>query len=304
MKAPPELAVLAAAQDGLITRQQALGCGVSQSAIRHALRPGGEWQRLTPGIYATFTGPLQERHWVRAALLYAGPAAVVTGAVACRAYGMRYLPSAATLELLVPPHVRRAPIPFAMIHRVTSMPAARMVRGIACAPPERAALDAVRGEQRLRDVRATLSEVVQRKLTTLERLVSEHDRIDRRGLTLARVAFDDIAAGCRSAPECDLRDLIRQSLVLPEPCWNGPLPDAPEMVPDAYYKEARLALEVDSVEWHGFGEAAEQTERRRALYARLGWRVLPISPHRIREEPMAVLAEIEAAVTAGLSSVA
>jgi hypothetical protein len=77
---------LAAAQDGLVTRRQALECGVSIDALRRAVRKG--WQRVVTGVYATFTGPLQERHLVRAALLYAGPEAMVSGAVACRAYGL------------------------------------------------------------------------------------------------------------------------------------------------------------------------------------------------------------------------
>ncbi|HET6752476.1 MAG TPA: hypothetical protein VFH23_00825, partial [Jiangellaceae bacterium] len=60
---------LAAAQDGLVTRRQALECGVSIDALRHAVGKG--WQRVVTGVHATFTGPLQERHLVRAALLYA-----------------------------------------------------------------------------------------------------------------------------------------------------------------------------------------------------------------------------------------
>ncbi|MGH8825570.1 MAG: hypothetical protein ACRDVN_14015 [Jiangellaceae bacterium] len=60
-------------------------------------------------------------------------------------------------------------------------------------------------------------------------------------------------------------------------------------------------IEVDSVEWHRFGDAPETTERRRARLAALGWTVLPVSPRRIREEPMAVLREIEAAYLAGIA---
>ncbi|HET9565331.1 MAG TPA: hypothetical protein VFP27_12705 [Mycobacterium sp.] len=56
---------------------------------------------MVTGVYATFTGPLQERHLVRAALLYAGPEAMVSGAVACRAYGLRYVPADGRLLLLV-----------------------------------------------------------------------------------------------------------------------------------------------------------------------------------------------------------
>lgn len=122
--------------------------------------------------------------------------------------------------------------------------------------------------------------------------------MDRRGMAHARQAIDDVVAGCRSAPECELRDLIRTSTVLDEPVWNQPLPDDESLVPDGYYRAVLLALEVDSAEHHGFGDGPELTEQRRARYASLGWRVLPLSPRRIRQEPRAVLAEIETAYRA------
>ena len=42
--------------EGVITRAQALGCGLSLAEIRHRIRPGGPWQRLLPGVYLTVTG--------------------------------------------------------------------------------------------------------------------------------------------------------------------------------------------------------------------------------------------------------
>jgi hypothetical protein len=306
MNIPSELRAVAQAQDGVITRQQALKHGLSKSAIRHALGEGGHWKKIIPGVYATFTGPLQDRHRVRAALLYAGGEAMVTGAYACRGYGMKYVPrqAHAVPEILVPAHVRRAPISIAKIRRVKSLPAVRFVRGIPCAPPERAALDACRDVQSLRDVRAVLCEVVQRQLTKVERLVGEFGNLDQRGMAHAKCALGDVLAGCRSAPECELRDVIRTSTVIDEPVWNEPLPDDAGLIPDGYYRKARLALEVDSFEHHGLGDGPELTEQRRARYASLGWRVLPISPNRIRHEPKDVLAEIETAVLADTSNAA
>ncbi|WP_162605424.1 hypothetical protein [Jiangella ureilytica] len=39
----------------------------------------------------------------------------------------------------------------------------------------------------------------------------------RRGGATARRIIKDIDAGCRSAPECELRDLVLTSRILPEP---------------------------------------------------------------------------------------
>jgi hypothetical protein len=118
--------------------------------------------------------------------------------------------------------------------------------------------------------------------------------------------LSDVLAGCRSTAECDLRDVLSVSTVLDQPVWNQPLPDADgaDLHPDACLARARLVVEVDSIEWHRLGNRVEATERRRARYAALGWTVLPVSPHRIRDEPALVLAEIEAAFLAGLARAA
>lgn len=164
--------------------------------------------------------------------------------------------------------------------------------------PERAALDAARSASALHVVRAVLCEVVQRRLATADRLNTELARVDSRGMANARRAVGDLLAGCRSAPECELREAVRTSRELPEPVWNQPLPDASDIVPDGYIEELRLVLEVESMEHHQFGDAPERTERRRARLASLGWRVYPVSPRRLRDEPSIVLAEIEAAASA------
>jgi hypothetical protein len=303
MQMPIDLLVLARAQDGLVTRRQVLAAGMTVDALRHALGRGNRWQRVLSAVYATFTGPLRERHLVRAALLYAGEDSMVTGQVACRAYGLRYVPVASRPEILVPEHVHRAPIAIAKIRRTRYLQSPRVIRSFPCAPPERAALDACRDERALRPVRALLCEVVQRGLTVPDDLVAALAQGPSAGSALSRRALADVVAGCRSAPECDVRDLVSMSTVLEEPAWNQPLPDpnGSDLRPDACWKRARLVLEVDSNEWHRLGDSVEVTERRRARYAALGWTVLPVSPRRIREEPAAVLAEIEAAFLAGIA---
>ncbi len=181
------------------------------------------------------------------------------------------------------------------------------------APIQRSAIDAARGlsqasaenrqEHRrvLRDVRALLCEVVQRRRCTVADLRTELEAAARAGTAPARVAIGDIEVGCRSAPECEFRDLVRSSRLLPEPLWNQPLPGCGFLHPDACWPEARLVVEVNSWEWHGYGNAPEETERRHALYASLGWTVLPISPYRLRTERSAVLCEVVAAYCAGLT---
>lgn len=280
MSVADELGLLAAAQDGLVTRRQAVACGMSEAAIRHALGPGGRWQRLAAGIYATFTGPLTPRHRVRAALLRGGDAAMISGGHACRAYGLRYVPAGVTLVCLVPAEAQPTRLAFAEFRRTSAMPMPRSIDGVPVAPPDRAVVDTCRGRHPLRTVRALLCEAVQTGLTTYQQLADAVGEAKWAGSGLVRLALGDLAVGCRSAPECELRDLLRTSIVLDGAVWNEPLPDAggSRLIPDVHWRDARVVVEVDSSEWHRLGAAVERTEQRRARYAALGWIVVPISP--------------------------
>lgn len=275
--------------------------------LRHALRSDGPWQRVVRGVYATFSGPLNELHRMRAAVLYGGPGAMITGAVACRARGLRYGPADdGFVDVPVDEgrYVRDAA--FIRIHRTNRLPDPTWWRAavptparlraapagpteplppdiearpglIPLVPAARTALDTVRAMRstsqpahQLQDTRALLSEFVQRRRCSVDALAVELARAPRRGSGIARRVLDDLVAGCRSAPECELRDLVRSSPILPEPRWNLPLPGYPSTIPDACWPEARLAVEVDSREWHAYDNAPARTEERHALYARLG----------------------------------
>jgi hypothetical protein len=150
----------------------------------------------------------------------------------------------------------------------------------------------------LRAVRALICEAVQRALVGTDELVRELEEGPRRGSALARRAIDDVVAGCRSAPECELRDVLSLSDVLPPAVFNELIPGDRWLRPDAHWPERRLIVEIDSVEWHRQGNAYERTEQRRAYLASQGWTVIPVSPERLRACPHEVLAEIEAAYLA------
>ncbi|MBO0868615.1 MAG: type IV toxin-antitoxin system AbiEi family antitoxin domain-containing protein [Micromonosporaceae bacterium] len=62
-------------QHGILTRRQALACGLSPGEVRARLS-SGRWQRVYQGVYANFTGELPRPAQLWAALLSAGPGAV------------------------------------------------------------------------------------------------------------------------------------------------------------------------------------------------------------------------------------
>lgn len=74
-------------QEGVITRAQVLGAGISRHALQVKL-DSGRWQRLHSGVYAAFSGkPDREAmHW--AAVLGAGPRAVLSHETAAELYGL------------------------------------------------------------------------------------------------------------------------------------------------------------------------------------------------------------------------
>jgi len=52
----------------VISRRQALEHGFNASKLRHRLRPGGPWQKILPGVYATTTGTVTSDQRQMAAL--------------------------------------------------------------------------------------------------------------------------------------------------------------------------------------------------------------------------------------------
>lgn len=74
-------------QCGVITRAQALEAGATDKMITCMLR-AGSWQRMHPGVYATFTGEPARPAVQWAAVLRAGPRAALSHQTAAELYGL------------------------------------------------------------------------------------------------------------------------------------------------------------------------------------------------------------------------
>jgi hypothetical protein len=81
-------------QRGVISRGQAMACGMSDIAIRVRVR-NGRWQRLADGIYATFSGEPPRVALIWAALLAAGPGAAISHQTAAELYNFGRRPAQA-----------------------------------------------------------------------------------------------------------------------------------------------------------------------------------------------------------------
>lgn len=286
-------------QQGLVRRDQALACGVTDDAIRRRIGPGGRWRRLVPGVYATFTGELTERQRLVAALLLASPGAMLGCATALRLFGLKYLPKhRSTVHVLIPHSKQLSSVAFVVFHRTTTLPAPRWVFGLPVCPPARAIIDTCREMANLRDVRALVLEAVQRRIVRLTQLEQALAAAAKAGTALVRRAISDGRAGCLSAPEAELRDILMRSKILPKILWNVPVFDRSGYLvgtPDGWIEEVGLALQVDSREHHAEGLGGEDTQRRDNRFGRAGIPSLQFTPWRIRNEPEQVLREVEEA---------
>lgn len=282
---------------GVITVARLTELGVPSRTCYRRCRPGRQWRRLLPGVLLLNSGDPTRRQLVDAALLYAGPDAVVTGATACRRQGLRALPDHPFLvHLLVPLERKVGSSGHVIIERTTRLPTAVVLDGAPLAPLVRSVLDECRRLGSRQAVSALLSEAVQRG-ASLPELFDELDAGSSRGTAIPRDALHRIADGARSAAEVDAMRVWRMS-GLPEPGWNHELRDeSGEYIatPDGYFVAVSLAWEIDSYDFHFGKQQYAATVARNARYAAAGIAVLQTLPSRLRTEPKRVVAELVAA---------
>jgi len=289
-------------QQQVISRSQALACGMTAGVLRRRAEPGGPWQRLLPGVYLTVTGsPTRDQREI-AALRYAGDRSVITGLTALRRIGIR-VPDRDQVTVLVPANRHARSISYVTIWQTIRMPELVMYRGpIQFALPDRAAADAARELTSMNEIRAVVANGVQQRWCTVEGLDAELRAGPRRGSSPLRRVLAEVASGVRSVPEGDLRKLL-DAAGMPMPLFNAKVYAGREFIarPDAWWPDAGVAVEVDSMEWHLSPEDWQLTMSRHARMSAQGIIVLHFTPRQIRTESDRVIAQIESALAAGRS---
>ena len=275
------LADLLRKQNCLVARGQAIGCAMSEGALRHRIRIDGPWQVVLPGVYLGSTGNLTWSQREMAALLYAGPEAAISGPAALAWHGIR-VQRTDVVDVLVPARRKRQDIEFVRLHRIEAMPRMIFPEGeIRYVPPARAVADTVRGLRGTDEVRAVVAAAVQRGKVQVWQLAEELSRGPARGSARLRRALAEVADGVRSVAEADLRSLIKRKR-LPDPLYNPRLYVGEEFlaVPDAWWPDAGVAAEADSRQWHLSPRDWEQTLARHSRMSAAGIIVLHYPPSR------------------------
>jgi hypothetical protein len=292
------------AQSQVITRNQALACGLTSKAIEYRIRVGGPWCRLLPAVYVAVTGTVTPGQREVAAQLYAGPRGILTGPAAVRRHHLTCAGPDA-IDVLVPWATRRQSAGFVRVHRTRQIPQYCYRTGVVrFTKPARAVADAARFLTRFNDVRSVVSEALLHNKCTVQELSRELAIGGAPHSALLRKALEEVDDGVRSMAEAEFRLLITRS-GLPEPVFNAQLYDARgrfiAMV-DAWWARAGVAAEVDSREYHTKADDQDKTsERHNRLTARHGIHVLHYAPKRIRTKGQLVIAELTEAIKEGLA---
>lgn len=119
MDIPDELLQLARCQGGIVSGAQAAGLGVPYSTVRSKV-DSGRWRRVYRGVFATFTGPLSRNAQLWAAVLSAGPGAVLSHETAAEVDHLVDEKSAA-IHLTIPGDRRVHVAPGLVVHRANHL---------------------------------------------------------------------------------------------------------------------------------------------------------------------------------------
>lgn len=287
-------------QHDVITRPQALESGLTRSALAHRIRGGGPWQVLLPGVYLSVTGRPDHDQLAMAALLYAGPDSMLTGAAALRRHHLAAQVSA-VIDVLVPAERQCRSRSFVAVQRSTRIPADILVAdAIRYAPAARAVADAVRGMTDVRQARTLTAAALASGACSLQQLERELAEGPIRHSALLREVISSIREGTGSAPRGALRALLTRSK-LPLPAFDAGIYDGASMVArvDAWWAEAGVAAELGSGGWQLVPGNWEEAMRRQTRLAEHGIIVLQLSADQLEDEPDAVLAAIRNALAAG-----
>jgi hypothetical protein len=289
------------AQYGVITRAQALECGMPHATVERRAAPAGPWQKLLPGTYLAVTGtPTVEQQHV-AALLYGGPDSVITGPAAIRLHRLRS-PGPSTVDVLIPWAAKRQSTGFVRIHRTRRMPGFYTTGPIRFARAGRAVADAAHGFTRLDDVRAVVAEAVQRRACTIAEIGLELEEGSRRDTRHLRTALAEVRAGARSVAEARFMKRVERS-DLPMPEFNVMLvaadgTDIAEV--DAWWAEAGVAAEIDSVEYHFYRSDWLKTDARNSRMLKYGIFPHHFAPSRIDSDWDSIYDELKCSIEKGL----
>jgi len=295
-------------QSGVITWAQATAL-VGPGKVRHLIATG-RWRRLCRGVFVTADGQLEPVHRLWAAVLAAGPGAVLAGLAAARAGGLRRIPRQQRdgIDVLVPASrraanlLRRMPaeFPAVFVQRTRYLPEQDLQRGRPTRTTiGRALVDAAQWAITDHEAQGILAAGCQQRRVLPADLLAVIDRmpnLSRR--RLIRSTVQDLAGGADALSEIDLMRLCRR-FALPPPEYQRRRKDAAGRVRylDAYWPAWHLHVEVDGAHHMNAGQWEADMRRQNDIWV-AGDRILRFSAFQARHRAGDVAEQIRRALVA------
>jgi hypothetical protein len=232
----------------ILTVDEASRYGISAQGMAWRTSTG-EWRRLLPRTCRTGTDVTRYDR-LRAALAFAGPGSLLSGAAALWSSEFR-IAFPDTVLVLVPPTNWVRSTAWVRIRRTSRAMTQLQDIGPTRVEVARAVADHALTLTRLDDVRHIVARAIRESRCTLDELSGELEAGPRNGSALLRQALSEVAAGAASAPEARAAAILRRCGAPPfEQNVRIHLPDGRCFVLDLYWRRLRAVLEIDSVEYH------------------------------------------------------
>ncbi len=285
-----EIVRLSRAQNGVVTADQLLALGLTRHAIQARVERG-RLVRQFRGVYAVGDPTLMPLAWQSAALLSAGPSAVLSHRTAAALWGLTE-PNPEVIDVTV---VGSRPRPRAGIrlhyarslrdvtshHNLRVTTVARTLIDFAAQASTSELADAfgeARAKRRLTDAKLAFA---------LNRAPSNHP-----GAAVVRAMQREGGTYDRSRAERLMRRHLRAA-GLPQPQVNAILLGH---LADFLWPDQKLIVEVDGYDTHGNRAAFEADRRRDQVHVAAGYVVIRVTWRQLQREPLAVIAAIAQAL--------
>ena len=277
-------------QGGVITLRQAVGLGIAKQTVHRRAREG-LWTRLRPSVYLVGGHRLTDEGRVRAAWLWAGDDAAVSGPAAAYWHGL--LERAPTDVELTVPHCRKPRAQPGLTVRRRDLHHVDLVdtRGV-----------------RVTAVPLTVLETavaLPRGSVFLDRALQRHVRFPtayrafcrNMGRTGSSAAGRLLIAAADRADSAAERLLVRIMRDAGVTGWVLGHPFGPWRIDIAFPRE-KVAVEVDGWAWHVDAERFTNDRRKQNALVRAGWDPLRFTWHDLDGRPREVVGEIRATLAA------
>jgi Transcriptional regulator, AbiEi antitoxin/Protein of unknown function (DUF559) len=264
-------------QQGVATREQVVGSGISRQLLARRLE-SGRWQRLHRGVFAVFSGPVPRRSLLWGAVLRAGQDSVLSHHTAAETWRLSDERSD-PIHVTVPRNAAALAIPGLVIHYSSRLAAARHPARL---PPqtkiEETVLDLAELARTAEDGVAWPIKACQRRLTTPDRIIAVlEDRNRFRWRRDVTDAIPEIRSGVHSPLELRYaRDVERRHGL---PCGDRQVLTIRGMSRqyiDVRYSEYGVIVELDGVLAHT-AENRQRDARRDNANALDGYQTLRYS---------------------------